>query len=151
MALFHRRPAVEGEEPAPAPVEERKNQSDLEEIRDVLRHAALGNLDARVTSVAPASPLAGLAADLNRHLDLVDSFLREMEATLEAAVEGRGYRRFLLRGMLGDFATGAHHVNAAQDTIVEAAITLRRQAAEQQTAEQSAVEQRSIEPQTAEE
>lgn len=135
MGRFHRRPAGEGDQPAPAPIEERQDDEELEEIRDVLRHAAMGTLDVRVTNVSPASPLAGLAQDLNRHLDLVDAFLREMEATLEAAVDGRGYRRFLLRGMLGDFAVGAQHVNAAQDTIVEAALVLRRQANEQQAAE----------------
>lgn len=127
MGLFTRTPEP-SENRSAIPVDA-AHDPDLEEIRDVLRQAALGHLDARVVGVAHESPLAGLAQDLNRHLDLVDSFLREMSATLEAAMEGRSYRKFLLRGMLGDFAIGAQQVNASHETITRAARVLGRDTA----------------------
>lgn len=89
---------------------------EIEEIRDVLRRASLGDLDARVSHVTPDSPFAGIADDVNRLLDLVDSYLRESQATLTAAAEGRSYRRFITRGMLGAFTTNAQRINAVVDT-----------------------------------
>lgn len=118
MALFNRRPQddVEIEVAPTAPAED----EDIDRIRDVLRRAGSGDLEVRVTHVPPDSPYSSLAQDLNRLLDLMDAFLRETEATLGAAREGRGYRRFLLRGMLGAFAHGAQEVNGAADALASA-------------------------------
>lgn len=119
MALFSRRTdrEPEGEDAATA---DATGGPDLEEIRDVLRRASMGDVDARVVGVPADSDVAGLANDLNRLLDLVDAFLRETDATLAAAEQGRTYRRFLQRGMLGAFALTAQQVNTAAQIVAAA-------------------------------
>lgn len=114
MAFFTRR--SEQDDTPQAQAANGNGEIEIEEIRDVLRRASLGDLDARVSHVMPNSRLAGLADDVNRFLDLVDSYLRESESTLTAAAEGRSYRRFLTRGMLGAFTTNAQQINVVIDT-----------------------------------
>lgn len=110
MSLFgRRRPA---EDPPPIGTGHAWDPAELEVLRDVLRRASMGDLDVRVSGVAPDSQLAGMGHDINHLLDLVDAFLRETEGCLTAAESGRHYRRFVLRGMLGAFAAGARQINS---------------------------------------
>lgn len=57
---------------------------------------------------------ATVAAGLNHLLDVVDAFVRESQAALAAASEGRFYRRFLRRGLGGSFGVGAARIGDAQ-------------------------------------
>lgn len=122
MAIFSRR--SEQDDAPQAAFASNNPDIELEEIRDVIRRASLGDLDARVSHVNANSHHAGLADDVNRFLDLVDSYLRESQATLTAAAEGRSYRRFLAHGMLGAFTTNAQKIN----DVIETFNALRKEA-----------------------
>ena len=93
--------------------------ADLEQLRDVLRRASMGDLDVRVSGIEPSSPLAGMGDDINHLLDLVDAFMRETEGCLGSAQAGRHHRRFLLRGMLGGFAAGARQMNSVSAALAD--------------------------------
>lgn len=82
-------------------------------IAEVCRAAAAGDLEARITSIDEGHELAEVARSINSLLDLTDAYVRESSASLRAANEGRYYRRFLERGMLGSFRSGARTINDA--------------------------------------
>jgi methyl-accepting chemotaxis protein len=50
-------------------------------------------------------------------LDLVDAYVRESSVSLEYASEGKFFRSFLTRGMLGAFRLGAETINRARETM----------------------------------
>jgi len=90
-----------------------------EAIREVLRvctAAAGGDLEARVQVLPDAEELADVAAlrlAVNGLLDRTDAYVRESAASLQAAAEGRFYRRFLVDGTTGVFRSGAETINRA--------------------------------------
>jgi methyl-accepting chemotaxis protein len=93
---------------------ERHRQA-LHEIERVCAAAARGDLEPRILGVDGDDPLGSVARSVNHLLDLTDAYVRESTASLQAASEGRFYRRFLTRGMLGCFGSGAAVTNAASD------------------------------------
>jgi methyl-accepting chemotaxis protein len=84
--------------------------------------AARGDLEARVTP-APGSEafpdLVALGAEVDRVLDVGDSFVRESRAALTAAAEGRYHRKVLLTGLAGAYRTAAADINTARDSMRE--------------------------------
>lgn len=118
MALFDRLRG--GDAGAPDPDVPTWDPGELEQLRDVLRRASMGDLEVRVSGIEADSALGGMADDINHLLDLVDAFLRETEGCLTAAEEGRHHRRFVLRGMLGAFAAGARQINSVGAALEEA-------------------------------
>ncbi len=82
-------------------------------IADVCRAAASGDLEPRVLGVRSQDAVGEVAHSINHLLDLTDAFVRESTASLSAASDGRFYRRFLERGMLGSFQAGARAINGA--------------------------------------
>jgi methyl-accepting chemotaxis protein len=90
------------------------------EVQRVCATAARGDLEARVLR-AGDNPMAETCHALNDLLDLVDAFVREAGATLQAAAEGRFERKVLLTGLLGSFERGAASLNRGSDTIAERA------------------------------
>jgi methyl-accepting chemotaxis protein len=85
----------------------------LHAIATVCRAAAAGDLEARITTIDDDDDLGEVARSINNLLDLTDAYVRESSASLIAANEGRYYRRFLERGMLGSFRSGARIINEA--------------------------------------
>jgi methyl-accepting chemotaxis protein len=85
----------------------------LDEIDRVCAAAARGDLETRVLGVEGDDRLGGVARSVNHLLDLTDAYVRESTGALQAASEGRFYRRFLTRGMLGSFGHGAAVTNRA--------------------------------------
>jgi methyl-accepting chemotaxis protein len=80
------------------------------------RAAADGDLEARAAAVPGTEQqpdILELRTMLNRLLDRTDAYVRESAASLEAASEGRFYRRFLVSGTTGVFRAGADTINAA--------------------------------------
>ncbi|WP_168584054.1 methyl-accepting chemotaxis protein [Gephyromycinifex aptenodytis] len=93
-------------------------QETLSMLAQVLHRCAQGDLDVRAS---PAPGVAGeVARDLNRTLDLMDAFVRETQACLLAAAQGRYCREFLLQAMPGSFRVGAQHVNSARSAMLSA-------------------------------
>jgi methyl-accepting chemotaxis protein len=82
-------------------------------IASVCEAAARGNLEPRVLGVPPDGPLGGIALGINHLLDLSDAFVREAIASLQHASEGKYYRQFLVRGMLGTYQNAAGLINVA--------------------------------------
>jgi methyl-accepting chemotaxis protein len=92
--------------------------------------AAAGDLEARVPPLGDDPDLRALRAGVNRVLDVVDAFVREAGASLDAASVGRFHRRFLPDGMQGSFADAAGRINSAADVMHAAAERLRAAAAD---------------------
>ncbi|HEY5598221.1 MAG TPA: methyl-accepting chemotaxis protein, partial [Kiloniellales bacterium] len=115
----------------------------FEKARAVCSEAAKGNLEARITEIAAFGEIGEVLLAINRMLDLTDAFVREAGTSLTYASEGKFFRRFVLRGMLGDFRRGAMTINTAREDMEKKA----RQAA---AAEAEAERQRQREREQAE-
>lgn len=89
------------------------HEAALREIDEVCVAAARGDLEPRVLGVVGDDRLGRVARSINHLMDLTDAYVRESTASLQAASEGRFYRRFLSRGMLGSFHAGAATINGA--------------------------------------
>ncbi|HET9516573.1 MAG TPA: methyl-accepting chemotaxis protein [Actinoplanes sp.] len=76
-------------------------------IAATCRAAAAGDFEARLPPIGDSSAARAARDELNALLDITDAFVRESGATLNAAAEGRFHRRFLTRGMKGDFRKAA--------------------------------------------
>ena len=88
------------------------------ELLRTCRAAAEGDLEARAAAVPGTEGRADvleLRTMLNRLLDRTDAYVRESAASLEAANDGRFYRRFLVSGTTGVFRAGADIINSATD------------------------------------
>ena len=83
----------------------------------VATRAANGDLEARITNTGEFGELAPFLIAINKLLDETDAYVRESRASLEYASQGKFYRPFLERGMLGDFRRGAVAINAARETM----------------------------------
>lgn len=91
---------------------------------------AAGDLEDRLPAL-DGDPAVQRARDaLNRVADLVDAYVRESQASLAAAEEGRFHRRFLRRGMPGAFRAGAVRIDAARAGLERAALRTSRDQAE---------------------
>ncbi|NOZ66688.1 MAG: hypothetical protein GXP00_09380 [Alphaproteobacteria bacterium] len=84
------------------------------QIEDVASRVAKGDLSARIIYWDEFGELSHTLAEVNRAYDMTDAFIRESGATLQHAAEGKFYRIFIERGMLGDFKRGAALTNTAQ-------------------------------------
>jgi methyl-accepting chemotaxis protein len=86
-------------------------------VAQVCEAASRGDLEPRVPFLGDDPDLRHVRAALNGLLDLTDAFVREASASLQYASDARFYRRFLLRGMLGSFRSGAETINRATATM----------------------------------
>src|SRR5690606_25497611 len=71
------------------------------EIGAVCGRGAEGDMEARILDTESFGELAPGLRSINRIFDLFDAFMRETSASLRYASEGRYYRPFLVRGMVG--------------------------------------------------
>ncbi|WP_119422132.1 methyl-accepting chemotaxis protein [Desertibaculum subflavum] len=109
---------------------------------DVCGKAAKGDLQARVVETEKFGEQGAVLIAINRLLDQTDAFVRESGASLRYASQGKFYRAFLVRGMLGDFRRGAGIINDARQSMQQrteeaAAAAVKRRELEQ--AEQARV------------
>jgi methyl-accepting chemotaxis protein len=103
----------------------------IQEWLGAMTRAAEGDLEARAMAVAGTEEMAdvqALRSALNLLLDRTDAYVRESAASLEAASEGRYYRRFLLGGTQGVFRSGAVMINRASASMAEVNAGLEEQA-----------------------
>ena len=89
------------------------------QIENVASRVAKGDLTARIIYWDEFGALSDTLAEVNRAYDMADAFIRESGATLQHAAEGKFYRIFIERGMLGDFKRGAALTNTAQAHMAE--------------------------------
>ena len=91
---------------------------------------AAGDLEGRLPALGDDPDVRRARAALNRLADLVDAYVRESQASLTAAGEGRFHRRFLRRGMPGAFREGAARIDGARAALEGAATRTARDRAE---------------------
>lgn len=90
-------------------------ETDLTKIGDAALAVAKGDFETRILGFADHPQLGTLALAINDMIDQADAYVRESSATLQYASQGKFYRPFLVRGMLGSFRTGAEIINDARE------------------------------------
>jgi methyl-accepting chemotaxis protein len=98
--------------------------AELEDVVRMCEVAAQGDLEPRLRTDQPDPQMRRLVIALNHLLDMVDSYVRESEAALEHASQGKYYRQMLVRGMRGRFQQAARIINAGVGRMGEQAKTL---------------------------
>lgn len=96
-------------------------------VREIVCQAAVGDVQVRLDMRKLCAELRETGDAFNRLLDITDAYMREAEACLHAAADGRPYRRIMLAGMLGSFGEGAKEINAARDSMLEVGQRLKDQ------------------------
>lgn len=85
----------------------------LSEIHETANKVAKGDLTARIVSWDVYGDLSPTMAAINQAYDLIDAYIRESGACLQAALNKEYHRVFLTQGILGDFGRGAEVINNA--------------------------------------
>ena len=98
-------------------------------VADVVNRAASGDLEVRVDTRLTHGPTREVGDGINRLIDVIDAYMREAQACLHAAADGRPYRRIMLTGMRGGFGKGAQEINQARDAMLEVGQRLAEQEA----------------------
>ena len=95
-----------------------KNTTLKKDMVRVLKDAAKGNLEGRVTHIPnDNSEDAEFAWALNDVLDQLEAFMRDTETTIKNASVGKTYRRTYPSGLHGIFRTTSEHLNKAISSI----------------------------------
>lgn len=87
----------------------------LDEIAQVCTKAAKGDLEARIIDTSASGAVGRIQHALDNLLDIVDAYVRESGASMEAVSQGRYYRKVLLRGLPGAYRNSARVINDASD------------------------------------
>jgi methyl-accepting chemotaxis protein len=100
---------------------------------------AAGDLENRIPVLGePGSKAEQVRDAVNALIDVIDAYVRESHATLEAASTGAFERGFLVAGMPGSFREGARRINLSREAIMQAAQNAEKQkVVERELAEQS--------------
>ena len=77
------------------------HQGGIRHLTEIVQAAAAGQIEVRVDLRRTQGPCLDIGLALNRLLDITDAYMREAQACLHAATEGRAYRRIMLAGMAG--------------------------------------------------
>lgn len=95
------------------------NSTLISQIDEVLRDAASGELEKRITAIPAGSPFEKISWNLNNLLDQIEATLREVTTTIEKASEGISYREAMDSGHKGIFGKTLKAVNTATKSIIE--------------------------------
>ncbi len=90
----------------------------LAQIDSVMREAANGELEKRITAIPGDSSLGKISWHINNLLDQVEATLREVTTTIEKASEGITYRETMDSGHKGIFGKTLKAVNKATQSII---------------------------------
>jgi len=93
----------------------------LEQLAQVCQQIAGGDLDRRIPFLGQDPTVVAVRSAINHLLDVTDAFVREAQACLRAASQGRFERVFLEQGMPGSFRTAAAEINAVRSSMAAAA------------------------------
>ena len=89
----------------------------MNQISEVCRRAAKGDLEARISPIPPQGPIPqqeqwrGMCGSINALLDMVDSYVRESRAVLEYCGRHEYHRPILVRGLQGAYRGAAVVIN----------------------------------------
>jgi methyl-accepting chemotaxis protein len=94
--------------------DEAQLRSWLAQAAMVIERAARGDLEARILGIDAPGDLGRVLHGINGLLDLVDAYVRESGAVMDAAKEGVFNRPFLTQGLLGSFGRNAAVLDRAR-------------------------------------
>lgn len=86
----------------------------LKEIKNIAEAVSKGDLSKRIVNWDQNKETSATFIAINSSYDIIDAFVRESAATLKSAAQGEFHRKFIERGMPGDFKRGANIINEAQ-------------------------------------
>ena len=89
----------------------------VDEVADVCREAARGDLEARILSERQAGRIGAIQKSVNDMLDITDAYLREASASMDYASRGKYFRKILARGLPGSFRRSAAVINSGTDSL----------------------------------
>ncbi|MBI5265245.1 MAG: CZB domain-containing protein [Bradyrhizobium sp.] len=89
----------------------RGTSASVKKASTAISAAANGNLRDRVKNIRGRGDIGALLNDINRMLDQVESFGKEVEAVMAAAADKRFYRKVQLKGFRGDFVAYGEAIN----------------------------------------
>ena len=90
-----------------------------EEIERVTSHAAMGNLESRITHIDPKDPLAKAAWNINNMLDQMEATLRSSVSAIQSASEGKSHRKLFDAGLKGMFKLNSNFMATGVDAIIQ--------------------------------
>jgi methyl-accepting chemotaxis protein len=96
----------------------------VQALRDAARAGSEGDLEARVPCLGSDPLVVEARSAVNHLLDVLDAYVRESSAAIEASAHGRYYRRLLTGGLLGAFREGARTIDTGRATMQAAAAHL---------------------------
>jgi methyl-accepting chemotaxis protein len=91
----------------------------IRQVRDVLIKAGRGELSDRITHIPDDHVLQGVAWGINDLLDQTEQMLRDIRASIDAANEGKHYRKIPIEGYKGDFKASIPELNRAIGSIAD--------------------------------
>ena len=106
------------------PFRRRRAEGAIRDPREALRAitaactaASAGDLEPRVPRLSEDPDLVAARAAVNHLLDVLDAYVRESSAAINASSHGRYYRRLLEGGLLGAFREGASTIDAGREAM----------------------------------
>jgi methyl-accepting chemotaxis protein len=96
----------------------------LDEAAQTCRRASCGDLEARILSRRQPGRLGLMQKSIDDMLDIVDAFVREASASMEAAARGKSHRKILVRGLPGSFRRSAGVINTGTDSLGERVVEI---------------------------
>ena len=85
----------------------------LYNVTDVCNEIRKGNFEVRIINESEHRELGALADAVNDSIDINDAFVRESMLAMQAASEGRYYRKIREEGMFGAFINSVRGINKA--------------------------------------
>ena len=95
-----------------------KNSDLRKEIQKVITEAANGNLEPRVTHIDMNDPLSKIAWGINDLLDQVEAYMRDINTAVNAAGEGKTWRKVYPQGLNGLFQYSANSLEKGVEGII---------------------------------
>ena len=97
----------------------KNSNSDLKnKIQKVITEAANGNLEPRVTGIDMNDPLSEIAWGVNDLLDQVEAYMRDINTAVNAASEGKTWRKVYPQGLKGLFHYSANSLEKGVEGII---------------------------------
>lgn len=90
----------------------------IRQIRDVLTKAGNGELSHRITNIPDTHTMQGVAWGINDLLDQTEQFMRDIDASVNAANQGLGNRRIFPQGYKGNFKSAVPSLNESVDAVL---------------------------------
>lgn len=104
----------------------RTAQNTVHDVADVLEKAYTGDLESRITNITDKGEFFDLSWRTNDFLDQIETFMREIRASVDEASRDRFYRMAITKGLSGTFAYNAKLVNIGIESMKDSYDTLQR-------------------------